>query len=94
MAYQAAFKPSFFKDLSRLPQAMRQRCADIIERLTEDPSAVAAKKLGGHTQLYRCRIGDYRLVYFLNGRERKILFLLIAHRKDVYRYLSRMPVPQ
>lgn len=90
MPYTATFKPSFLKDLHKLSSEIRERCGTAITAIIHDPFDVAVKKLGGHTQLYRYRIGDYRLVYYLNSRERKILFLLIAHRKEVYRHLKQL----
>lgn len=90
MRYEPAFKPSFFKDMAKLPHDVRQRCDLAITQIVEDPFGVAAKKLGGYGQLYRYRLGDYRLVYCVFQRERKITFLLVAHRKDVYRYLKNM----
>ncbi|MBI2345575.1 MAG: type II toxin-antitoxin system RelE/ParE family toxin [Deltaproteobacteria bacterium] len=92
MAYQATFKPSFLKDLAKLPTEVRERCAELIEQIISDPYDVSAKKLGGYEHLYRSRLGDYRVVYYINSQARRLLFLLIAHRKDVYRYLGRMRI--
>ena len=61
-----------------------------VDRIIQDPFEVQSKKLGGYTSLYRYRIGDYRLVYYVNQEQRKILFLLVAHRKEIYRYLKSL----
>ncbi len=89
MTYQAAFKPSFFKDLAKVPAEMRARCEAAITQIIADPFGTAAKKLGGVPNIYRYRLGDYRVVYYGGRREKKILFLLMAHRKDVYRVMAR-----
>ena len=88
--YSIAFKPGFFKDLKKLPKEIRERLDKVIGMIQNDPFAVSAKKLVGHVQLYRYRLGDYRLVYYLDTEKNKILFLLIAHRKEVYRELEKM----
>lgn len=90
MSYKALFKPSFFKDLKKLPKSVRERLDVTIENLIKDPFQVRSKKLAGHTNLYRYRLGDYRLVYYLQQHRKQILFLLIAHRKDVYKNLEKL----
>lgn len=89
MRYQVVFKPSFFKEIEKLPRPIRLRCDLIIEDIRADPFDVTAKKLGGYEGLYRHRIGDYRLVYYVNQRERKITLLFVGHRKDIYRQLKQ-----
>lgn len=41
------------------------------------------KKLTGHTNFYRYKIGDYRLGFELQGDV--VTLLIILHRKDIYR---------
>ncbi|MDP2600764.1 MAG: type II toxin-antitoxin system RelE/ParE family toxin [Deltaproteobacteria bacterium] len=89
-SYSVAFKPGFFKDLKKLPKDVRERLDKIIGMIQSDPFAVSSKKLVGHAQLYRHRLGDYRLVYYLDTEQRKVLFLLMAHRREVYRELEKM----
>lgn len=89
-SYSVAFKPGFFKDLKKLSKDVRERLDKVIRIIQNDPFAISAKKLVGHAQLYRHRLGDYRLVYYLDTEQHKILFLLMAHRKDVYRELEKI----
>jgi mRNA interferase RelE/StbE len=42
------------------------------------------KKLKGHKNFYRIRIGDYRLGLILTGNTAELIRFL--HRKDIYRY--------
>jgi len=42
------------------------------------------KKLLGR-EGYRIRVGDYRILYVINEKERKVEVVSIAHRKEVYR---------
>ncbi|MGH8533572.1 MAG: type II toxin-antitoxin system RelE family toxin [Gammaproteobacteria bacterium] len=46
-----------------------------------------ARKLSGAERLYRLRIGDYRIIYFVHGAERVIEIVRVRHRRDVYRNL-------
>jgi mRNA interferase RelE/StbE len=73
------------KDLERLPKPIVQRTWQVIESLavTQFPDGTAAVK--GHDNVYRIRIGDYRLIYHLGEETITVLVLRIGHRKDVYR---------
>ncbi|MFH0799093.1 MAG: type II toxin-antitoxin system RelE/ParE family toxin [Pseudomonadota bacterium] len=89
MSYTATYKPGFFKDVLKLPREARERLALAVEHIRKDPFAVPARKLFGQAHLYRYRMGDYRIVYYIDNPARKIIFLVAAHRKDVYRRLDK-----
>jgi mRNA interferase RelE/StbE len=36
-------------------------------------------------QLYRVRVGDYRIIYEIRDRELLILVIALGNRRDVYR---------
>ena len=42
-------------------------------------------KLNGDENLWRIRIGDYRVVYEIHDDRLIVLVLRVAHRKDIYR---------
>lgn len=66
------------KLLTRLAAVLQQIAA--VSSLTELPSVVA---LSGFTEVYRIRVGDYRLGCYLTG---DTLFLArFLHRKEIYR---------
>ena len=85
MAYRIIFKPSAERELSRMPVALTARIERVIDALTADPRPAGAKKMQGAANLWRVRVGDYRIVYEIHEREIVIVVLRIAHRKDVYR---------
>lgn len=89
MSYIATYKPGFLKDVVKLPNDVKKRLFIVVEHIRKDPFAVSARKLVGHAQLYRYRLGDYRIVYYVDQELRKVIFLLIAHRKDIYRRLKK-----
>jgi len=43
------------------------------------------QKLSGYVNLYRVRVGNYRIVY---RKITEIYIILIGHRKDIYRALG------
>jgi mRNA interferase RelE/StbE len=58
-----------------------------IELLKENPRPPKAIKLAGHDDLYRVRIGDYRIVYSIEDNKLVVYVIRIAHRRDIYRRL-------
>ena len=46
------------------------------------------QKLGGYQDMYRIRIGDYRIVYRKSPDQ--IFIVLLGHRKEIYRLLKAL----
>jgi mRNA interferase RelE/StbE len=55
-----------------------------IDGLATNPRPPGAAKLAGRDD-FRIRVGDYRIVYAVDDRERLVIVARIAHRRDVYR---------
>jgi mRNA interferase RelE/StbE len=70
-----------------LPQRIRRRVVEALEELRTDPRPQGAVKLAGEDQLWRIRVGEYRVVYEIGDEELLILVLRVAHRKDAYKGL-------
>lgn len=60
--YAVTFARSARRELEALDPGRGARILARIERLTSDPRPPGAKKLQGTQQLWRIRIGDYRVV--------------------------------
>ena len=60
------------------------RLAPKIERLGADPRPGGCRKLNGHKDLWRIRVGDYRVVYVVDDDRKMVSVTRIAHRRDVY----------
>jgi mRNA interferase RelE/StbE len=69
------------------PEAMRILTA--LTALGDDPYREDAdiKKLTGPSDLYRLRVGNYRVAYQINDGELVILVVKVGDRRDVYRNL-------
>jgi mRNA interferase RelE/StbE len=83
--YRVLFKPSADKALRKLPESVQKRIAAAAEELGDDPRQPGCVKLKGEDDLWRIRVGDYRVVYAIQGDELLVLVVRVAHRKDVYR---------
>lgn len=56
-----------------------------IQELEENPRPFGLKKLVAEENLYRIRVGDYRIIYQIQDKILLILVIKIGHRKDIYR---------
>jgi len=86
-SYKVTFKPSVEKDLRSLPQSVVTRIFKRIDALKENPFPRQSIKLAGAEQLYRVRIGDYRMIYGVDKNNRQVIVHYVRHRRDVYRQL-------
>lgn len=59
----------------------------VLRKLAENPRPPKVKKLKGMDNLYRVRVGNYRIVYTVEDQKMVILVVRIAHRKDIYKRL-------
>jgi mRNA interferase RelE/StbE len=72
--------------LRRLPRDVLSRIAAAIDELARDPYPHGSKKLTGH-DLYRLRVGSWRIIYNVQDEELIVLILTVASRGDAYRNL-------
>lgn len=87
MTHEVRLKPSAERVLRKLPAAIRSRIASRLDQLSSNPRPSGCEKLGGVDDLYRVRVGDYRVVYQISDEALVVLVVTIGHRGDVYRRL-------
>ncbi len=73
------------KQLRRLTVQDRRRVIHALTGLGEDPHPPGSRKLSGYTDVFRIRVGVFRLLYSVEGRRLIVIILKIGHRKDVSR---------
>jgi mRNA interferase RelE/StbE len=85
--YEIEFQPSVRKDLRKLSPDNASRILLKIEDLAIEPLPPQSIKLTGSEQLYRIRIGDYRVVYAVDAGANRVVIYYVRHRREVYRDL-------
>jgi mRNA interferase RelE/StbE len=73
----------FIRDLTDKRLSLRLRNA--IDTLAENPRPAGCVKLQGAQELYRVRVGDYRIVYQIQDAMLIVLVVQIGHRREIYR---------
>lgn len=85
MANVIQFTPAAARQLERLDAPIRRRIGTAVDGLVENARPPGAKKLKGSEDLWRIRVGDYRVVYQIHDRRLVVVIVTIGHRSDVYR---------
>ena len=82
MNYHIEFKARAIKDLDGLPREMARRILDKAGALRNSLSG-DVKSLTNHSPEYRLRVGDYRVLFDVDGDI--ITIYRVKHRKNAYR---------
>jgi mRNA interferase RelE/StbE len=72
------------KELAKAPAGDYERLVEAIRRLGGNPRPVGCLKLTGR-EGWRIRIGDFRVLYEIDDRERSVTIIHVGNRRDVYR---------
>ena len=73
------------KTLKRLQGEMLECTREAIRSLAEDPRPIGYKKMAGYDNLYRIRVGDWRIIYAIEDDKLIVLVLEVAPRGGIYR---------
>ena len=82
--YALDIKPSARKELENVSNTLIARLARKIDGLAADPRPSGCRKLHGYKDLWRIRVGDYRVVYIIDDGRKMVSVTRVAHRRDVY----------
>ena len=82
--YLVSFAATAKKELRDLPSDAIGRVLPRIRELAGNPRPAGCKKLHGYKDRWRIRVGNYRVVYAIDDRQRSVDVTRIAHRKDAY----------
>lgn len=85
--YAVHYDPKALKELTKLDKPVARRIVKAVDALYLDPRPSGARPLVGYPELWRIRVGDYRVVYTIRDAELVVLALRLAHRSVVYRTL-------
>ncbi len=82
--YTIVFAKSAAKEVYALPSKAVLKVVEAIETLAVDPRPNGVKKLVGSKNLWRIRVGDYRVVYSIDDVILVVDVRKVGHRKEVY----------
>ena len=83
--YSVEFLPAAARQLAKLDRSIQRRIARVLDRLATDPLGPNTAKLRGSDDVWRIRVGDYRVLYRIEAERLVVLVLAVGHRATVYR---------
>ena len=83
--YKIQFDNSAYKELEKLEKNMVNRIWVKIKSLAENPRPPRCKKLNVGENLWRIRVGDYRVIYGISDTIRIVTITEVKNRKNAYR---------
>lgn len=81
--YKVVVTKRAIKDLTNIDNEMKSRIAEKLREFIQDPFLHAQKLSNQKIGTYRFRVGDYRIIFDIEGDE--LVILRIGHRKNIYK---------
>ncbi len=78
--YEITFTPRARREFEKLATTHQGRLVAAIDHLEDNPRPAGVKKLTG--LIYRLRVGDWRIIYAVLDRERRVVIVKIARRSE------------
>jgi mRNA interferase RelE/StbE len=83
--YALQFRPAAVRQLRKLPKDTQRRLRAATESLCRQPRPPGAVKLAGTDDLWRIRVGDFRVIYTIVDEVLVVTVVRVANRRQVYR---------
>lgn len=80
--YQIILHKKAKKFIDKLPKNEKLRLVSAVEQL---PDGEDIKKLKGHSDLLRLRVGDYRIIYTVDNGKCIIFVIDAGNRGEIYK---------
>ncbi len=85
MPYKIQIEKHALKKLGLIPKHFKTQIKSKISLLSENPRPSGIKKLYNNNSIYRIRQGNYRIIYFIDDKEKLVKILKVGDRKYIYK---------
>lgn len=85
MDYKVELTRTAEKQLKKIHKLAKDRLIKKIRTLAIEPYPDGVRKLSGYEDVFRVRVGDYRVIYSVFEDKVLVIVLKIGHRKDIYK---------
>ena len=85
MPYEVVIDPKAAREIRALPRQDQGRIVARAQSLANNPRPSGCVKLAGSSNLWRIRVGVYRIIYQVQDDRLLITVVRVGHRRDVYR---------
>lgn len=85
MPYTLIFRPAAAKQFRNLSREIQQRLRPKLDALAYEPRPQGCEKLAGGEDVYRIRVGAYRILYQIEDDVLTVYVVRVANRREAYR---------
>jgi mRNA interferase RelE/StbE len=88
LGWKVEFEPRALAELGKLDRSVQKRIVKFLqERVVRRPSPreLGRALTGEKAAFWRYRVGDYRVICFLDDNAQTVKVMRVAHRKEAYR---------
>ena len=85
MAYSIKWDKRAYKELKELETKDSINILNNVNKLYEHPYSSGKNLKGKFKNKMRLRIGDFRLIYWIEEKEKTVWIIAIGHRKEIYK---------
>jgi mRNA interferase RelE/StbE len=82
--YSITFARPARKELESLDGVIVRQIFPRIESLTSNPRPRGCRKLRGEKNIWRIRVGDYRVIYAVHDADKSVDIIAVRHRRNAY----------
>ncbi len=84
--FSVVVKKAALKEIKKETEETKRRIFKSLEKL-ENPFSVPYEKLRGEEDIYRIRVGDFRIIYHINKDKNEVVVFRIRRRGGAYKGL-------
>jgi mRNA interferase RelE/StbE len=87
LAWTIEFIPNAEKALTKLEKTTQKQIYNFLRKIADSPRSTGQALIGPKytTNLWRYRVGDYRVIASIEDKVLRVLVLRIGHRREIYR---------
>jgi mRNA interferase RelE/StbE len=82
--YEVTITARAERDLRRLDRAIKNRVVKAILELASNPRPAGCLKVKSEEDVWRIRVGDWRIGYRVGDASQEVLIIRVGHRREFY----------
>ncbi len=83
--YTVEYTNAARREMRRLDRQQQGRVRTVIESLAGNPRPAGCRKMTTTDDLWRIRVGGYRVIYQIEDDRLLVLIVRVRHRREAYR---------
>ena len=83
--YDITFHKKAAANVKFLPKGQREKVRGVLKKLSTNPFSYPYRKIRGETNIFRIRVGKFRMLFEVVDEQGKIVILKFEKRSTIYK---------